>query len=341
MTTLSKPRVVIQRAYMRLLFIVLMTFSFQATSTESQGNYPVEEVVVFGTRPGPELWKVSNGENVLWVLGTLSPLPKRMTWHSELVGAVIEDSQVLLFPPSLSVSADVGFFQKLSLVTSVIGIKKNPDKKKLKDVVPEDLYTRWLVLKKKYIGNDRGVEKVRPIFASNKLFEKAIAKIGLTNNTKVEKKVRKIAKKNKLEFITPTIKIDLNKPKSAIKKFKKSQISDLECFSKTLDRLETDLKSMRLRAFAWAAGDVSKMRGLQYPNQNKACSSAILNNDIAEDIGMTDIRLRLRQLWLEEATNALTNNQSTFAILPISNLLGSESYLDFLTAQGYTVDVPK
>ncbi|MBL4773408.1 MAG: TraB/GumN family protein [Alcanivoracaceae bacterium] len=326
---------------MRFLFIVLLSFSFLAVSTENQGNFPIEEVIAYGVRPGPELWKVSNGENVLWVLGTLSPLPKRMTWHSELVRAVIEDSQALIFPPSLSISADIGFFKRLSLITSVIGIKKNPGKKKLKDVIPADIYARWLVLKKKYMGNDRGVEKVRPLFAANKLFEKAITKIGLTNNTKVEKKVRKIAKKNKLEFITPSIKIDLKKPKSAIKKFKKSQISDLECFTKTLDRLETDLKTMRLRAFAWAAGDVSEMRGLQSPNQNKACNSAILNNEIAEDMGMTDVRPRLRQIWLEEATKALTNNISTFAILPISNLLGNESYLDYLVAQGYTVDVPK
>lgn len=320
---------------MRFIFFILITFSLQLSSQEN----PIEEVIVYGDRPGPELWKVSNGENVLWIMGTLSPLPKKMTWHSELVEAVIEDSQAYLLPPS--VRADVGFFQGISLATSAIGIKKNPDKKKLMDILPVEIYTRWLILKKKYLGNDNGIEKTRPVFASGKLFDKAISKVGLTYKTKVAKKIRKMAKKNKLEFITPVITLDLNNPKSAIKKFKKTQINDLDCFTKTLDRLEMDLEAMRLRAFAWANGDISKIKALQFPNQNQACSSAIFNNEIAEDIGMVDIRLKLRQLWAEEAAKALSINKSTFAILPISNLLEKESYLAFLVAKGYTVHIPK
>lgn len=324
---------------MRFLFIILATYSFHAYSYDTQEIYPIEEVVAYGVRPGPELWKVSNGENILWVLGTLSPLPKKMHWQSSLVEAVIERSQALILPPN--VTADVGFFQGLSLATSAIGVKKNPDKQKLKDVLPVDIYERWLVLKAKYMGNDRGVEKVRPIFASGKLFDKAIGKIGLTYNTKVTKKVRKIAKRNKLEFIKPIIKIELNKPKSSIKKFKKTQISDLECFIKTLDRLEGDLTVMSQRAYAWAVGDVAKIKDLQSPDQNKACTAAILNNEIVKDMGMSDIRSRLRKIWIDEALMALSKNKETFAILPIYNLLGDESYLLDLANKGFTVDIPK
>jgi hypothetical protein len=328
-----------------LLFLSFqLTMSFQLTAqvnsnTKSYDEDEIEEVIAYGVRPGPELWKVSKGDNVLWIMGTLSPLPKKIKWQSSLVEAVIQNSQAYLLPPT--VTADVGFFKALSLATSAIGIKKNPDKKKLKDVVPADIYARWLILKKKYLGNDRSVEKVRPIFASGKLFDKAISKIGLADNTKVEKKVRKLAKKNKLEFITPTIKIDLNKPKAAIKKFKKSEISDLECFKKTLDRLETDLNSMRLRAYAWANGDVTKMRALKFPNQDKACTSALLNNDIASDVGIVDLPQRARKIWVEEAKKALTNHKSTFAILSVSNLISEKSYLNDLIAEGYTVKVPK
>ena len=319
---------------MHFVFFILITISFQLSGQE----HYVEEVIAYGVRPGPELWKVTNGENALWIMGTLSPLPKKMTWHSELVEAVIEDSQAYLLPPS--VSADVGFFQGLSLATSTIGIKKNPNKQKLKDILPTDIYTRWLVLKKKYLGKNKSIEKTRPIFASGKLFDKAISKIGLTYNTKVGKKITKMAKKNKLEFISPTIKIDLNKSKSAIKKFKKSQISDLDCFVKTLDTLETDLKAMHSRAHAWAAGEVSKLKALQINNQNKACTSAILDNEIAKDMGILDIRSRLRQTWIDEASKTLTNNKSTFAILPISTLLDNENVLNILIEKGYTVEVP-
>src|SRR5687768_1077919 len=38
----------------------------------------LDTVVVSGKQPGPGLWKVSNDDHVMWVLGTISPLPKRM-----------------------------------------------------------------------------------------------------------------------------------------------------------------------------------------------------------------------------------------------------------------------
>ncbi len=320
---------------MHILLVVLLFSSFQSIAQEKS----IEEVVVYGVRPGPDLWKVTKGENVLWVLGTLSPLPKRMKWQSEFVETVIKNSQAYVIPPSVSV--DIGFFQAFSLARSAIGIKKNPGKKQLKDIVPEATYARWLLLKKKYLGNNRKIEKTRPIFASSKLFDKAISKIGLTYDTKVEKKVSKMAKKNKLEFIRPTIKIDMSKSKSAIKKFKKTNISDLECFSKTLDTLESDVNNMSKRASAWANGDVSKLIELQFANQEESCTSAILNNDFAKDVGMENIKERLRALWLEKVEESLNTNKSTFAILSIANLLGENSYLRSLEAKGYLVEIPK
>jgi hypothetical protein len=329
---------------MKLLLPLFLFLSFPTLADENLNSKninikDVEQVVVFGIRPGPELWRVTNGENELWVLGTLQLLPKKMVWHSLIVEDVIADSQVMLMPPTAD--ADIGFFKSLSLMTSIIGIKKNPEGKKLKDVVPEELYSRWLILKKKYMGRDSGIEKTRPIFASQELFYKAIKKIGLVNDTKVQKKVRKLAKKNKLEFITPKLMIEIEKPKAAIKKFKKSEISDLECFSTTLDRLEGDLKVMLLRANAWADGDILQIKQQKYPDQNKACGNAFLNSEVVQDTDMKDIVPRLRAVWLESAIKSLKENKSTFAILPISNLIGDNSYLDELSKLGYTVVVPK
>jgi len=322
---------------MHLLFLLLLIFPFQSFAQEN----PIEEVVVYGVRPGPELWKVTKGENVLWVLGTLSPLPKKMKWHSEIVESVIQNSQALLLQPGFSVSADIGFFGKISLASSAIGIKKNSDKQKLNDVLPKDVYARWLVLKKQYLGRDRGVEKLRPIFASKKLYEKAINKMGLTSDTKVSKKVKKIAKKNKLTSIRPYVKIKLENPKKTLKEFKKSNVNDSECFSKTLNRVEKDLISMRNRANAWANGDVQLLRELKFPTQDAECSSAILNSSVAQGVGFENLSARMQKTWLEAAKKALDENKSTFALLHISNLLGENSYLDILKEQGYTVHVPK
>ncbi len=98
---------------------------------------------------------------------------------------------------------------------------------------------------------------------------------------------------------------------------------------------------MLLRANAWANGDILTIKELKYPDQNKACGNAFLNSDVVQDTGMKDIVPRLREVWLETAIKSLKENKSTFAILPISNLIGSDSYLNFLADKGYTVIVPK
>jgi len=190
------------------------------------------------------------------------------------------------------------------------------------------------------MGNSRSIEKTRPIFAGQKLLDKALKKSGLTRDTGITKKLKKMAKRNKIELIQPKIVIDFNKPKSALKKFKKSEINDLECFTKTIERIETDLNEMRLRAVAWSYGDIETIKSLPYVDDNQACSSALLNSELAQDIGMTDIRSRLRTVWLDEAKTSLTNNKSTFAVLPITQLLSEESILNDFASAGYKVEAP-
>src|SRR4051812_30070156 len=69
-----------------------------ATSSTS-AEEPMQEVVVSGEHEGPRMWKVhkpvpagdsladrsvrgpmGQGEHVLWILGTVTPLPKKMVW---------------------------------------------------------------------------------------------------------------------------------------------------------------------------------------------------------------------------------------------------------------------
>ena len=101
------------------------------------------------------LWKVSKGDHVLWVFGTYSPLPKKMEWRSKQVEAILAQSQEYLQPPGAT--SNVGFFRQMTLLPFAIGVKKNPDGAELKDLLPEPVYARWLVLKKKYIGDDYGI----------------------------------------------------------------------------------------------------------------------------------------------------------------------------------------
>jgi uncharacterized protein YbaP (TraB family) len=298
----------------------------------------IEEVTVSGEQSGPGLWKISKDGHVMWVLGTLQPLPKKMVWRSQSVEAAIAESQELLTVPK--VDAGIGFFQGITLWPSMLGARNNPDGAKLHEVLPPDLYARWLPLKARYIGRDDGIEKWRPIFAAGELYEQAISKSALTTQSDVLPVVKKIAKRHKVKLIEPTLEIEIDKPRQAIKQFKASSLQDIACFTTTLERLETDLDAMRARANAWAVGDVDTLRRLPYPDQFGTCGSAILNSPVVQDRGLQDVFQRVESLWLELAQSALARNEVTFAVLPISQLLRANGYIAKLQARGYDVTPP-
>lgn len=50
-------------------------------------------VVVTGVQPGPGMWKVSRGDHVIRVLGTVSPLPSGMEWEARDVRTVLQTAQ--------------------------------------------------------------------------------------------------------------------------------------------------------------------------------------------------------------------------------------------------------
>lgn len=300
----------------------------------------LEAVLVSGEQPGPGLWRVSKDEHVLWILGTLSPLPKRMRWQSDEVAALIAGSQQVLAQGHATIRADVGFFGQLMLLPAALRARNNPDGATLAQVLPAELYQRWTALKRKYLGRDRGVEKRRPILAADKLYEEALDEAGLSDTDPVWPAVKKIAKKRKVEIAAPAVELTIDNPKETLKAFARTALDDTGCFALTLERVETDLPAMQARANAWAIGDLERLRELPHPDQDSACTSAVLENGLARQLGLTDLPARIRAAWLEAADAALAGNASTFAVLPIEELLDPEGILAELRARGYAVEEP-
>jgi len=304
------------------------------------GVLELETMVVSGVQPGPGMWKVSKGDNVMWVIGTLTPLPRGMTWLARDVEAVIAQAQEVIQSPGVTAGSDIGMVRGALLIPSLLKARQNPGGETLAQVLPPELYSRWQALKPTYLGRDQGVEKWRPIFAARELYEAAMKKAGLTESGVVGPVVRKAAKQHGVKSTPSAVKIKIDKPKQAIKEFASSSLGDQECFAKTLGRIETDLPTMTARANAWATGDIEALRALPYDDQNRACIDAVLETSIAKKRGMDGLAQRIEAAWLETAEGALARNQVTFATLPISLLLKRDGYLAKLRAKGYVVEEP-
>lgn len=297
-------------------------------------------VAVSGVLPGPGLWKVSKGDHVMYVLGTLSPLPEHMQWKTDEVEEVIAASQEVLGPPSVSIKPKAGFFGKLFLLPSLIGARKNPDGVTLKEALPPDEYARWETLKQKYIGSDRGVESWRPIFAALELYEKAIKRNGLNASGGVKDMVRALAKKHGVKVSATRYEMLIEEPRAALKTFKTSGMEDKRCFSQTLDTVERGLGSVTARANAWAVGDIEALRNLPMGDQREACIEAITGAGFAEKLGFKDVPRKVEDAWLAAVDRALAANAQTFALVPMEEVLSPKGLLAKLKARGYVVTAP-
>jgi len=330
-------------SFLCLCFLVMPAWS-QTAPPDAIGadtaDVAPEPIHIVGQRPGPGLWKVSKGGHVLWVFGSYAPLPKKMEWRSQQVETILAESQEYLSPPSAS--AQVGFFRGLTLLPYVIGLKNNPDGATLHDVLPADVYARWLPLKAKYLGDDSGIERERPIFAADELYRKGLDAAGLSSGQEVQKAIEKMVKDKHIKTTTSAIALQVDDPVAMMKDFKRSPLDDGACFAKTLERLETDIDAMRVRAAAWAKGDLAGIEKLSFADREAACRSAM--NDATFIKGRADFASaaeRMQQAWLAAAENALATNDSTFAVLPLRLILDPAGYITALQAQGYAVDKPE
>lgn len=303
---------------------------------------PLEEVLVTGQQPGPGLWKVTRpgdpGGHVLWILGNYSPLPKKMQWRSHEVATVLAASQELVAPAT--VDAKVGWLGGLTLLPSLIGARRNPNGLRLQEVLPPELYLRWVPLKARYLGDDGDVEEWRPIFAAQALYLAALKQRGLVPYQGVWPDVEKLARKAKVRITTPEVELKFEKPRAAIKEFKKTPLPDVECFSRTIQRLESDLDLMRERANAWSVGDVARLRRLAPVERASACIGAFLESSVVQERGYGDVPERIKSAWLAAAERAFARNASTVAVLSIDEVLKPGGDVARLRAKGYTVEEP-
>lgn len=330
-----------------LLCLLLLGCGGAAAQALPAAAAPAEEeivdmdtLVVSGAQPGPGMWKVSRGENTLYILGTLSPLPRRMEWIPDEVEKTIAQAQAVIDPPSVDFDAGVGFFRGMLLLPSLLKARRDPQGRTLQETLPPELYARWALLKQRYIGRDAGVERWRPIFAAQELYEAAIRRAGLSQKNIVTPVVERAARKHRVPRVSTRVEYKVANAKATIREFNATALDDVACFEKTLARIETDLGAMRERANAWAVGDVAALRNLAQEDQFVACINAVIETDLARKLGAEDLRARLSGAWMAAAEDALARHEVSFATLPMPFLLRPDGFLERLRAKGYAIEEP-
>lgn len=300
----------------------------------------LEAVTVHGEQPGPGLWRVTREGHTLFILGSLAPLPKNMSWKTDEIDAALTHAGALITLPRVRIKPNTGFFGRLALLPSLIGVRNAPDGATLKDTVPSDVYARWLAVKARYIGSDRGVERYRPIFAVLELYKAAVKKAGLGKSGEITRTVSDLARKRGVKEVPVEYTLLVDDPRAAIRSFKRSTLDDVSCFAQSVDNIDAQLADMTRRANAWATGDIAALRDERGERQRAACMNAVTEGGVAQRIGLADVPKALRERWLAAVDATMANNAQAVAVVPIDDLLGADGYLEALRAKGYAVASP-
>lgn len=294
---------------------------------------PIEEVVVEGQHEGPRLWIVRRGDHTLWILGTLSPLPKKMVWQPAAVQEVLKQTQeVVPAWPAYGIGANP--FTALRVYIEWRRLQKPPDQLPLRQSLPPALYARVEALKMRYAPHDDKLEDMRPMLAARELLTRVFDAVGLALRNEVQQEVLSLARRQGARVHQDKIRIE--DPVNVLKDVSAAPLAgEISCLDSVVTLLETDLGNMQARARAWALGDVETLRRLPHVDDRTACLAAVSTSE------------RVRKLiaaasddWLIAVQDSLARNHGTLAVQSMDRLLGESGTLATLKSRGYSVEGP-
>lgn len=306
---------------------VAVGFSMEAAAAD-ESSAKVEEIVVTGERAGPGLWHVYKGSAQLWIFGSISPLPKDMTWRSKQLESILDGTDHVLVAKPF----EIGAARALWLLVTQRDLLMAGHGKKLKDVMPADLHERFAVQRAKFTRDADKWEKYRPIIAAAFLQEDALHAVGLSTRLDLTNEVRSLARKHRVHVEEFKI-AGLHDVLDALKTLPPA--TEQKCMAASLATVETGMPRLIERAQAWATGDVQRIQSLPESAEVAACRAAII-----VDPGAGDLLALLRQTWLENMERHLQAGGVTLAVASMDMLIESGGFLDELRAHGYTIDAP-
>jgi len=285
------------------------------------------------------MWRVSKDSHDLWILATLDPLPKKMFWRSRLVEKRISSSQLVLAPPGVMV--DIQFFGNSAYQDALVQARRSPDDQTLAQGLPPDVYLRWRSLQTKFLAH-QSYEHTRPIIAAVDLYENAVDQSGLNpDDHNIWRIVERNARSHHVRILAITVDWQRDRAINWLREFNEiPREVEVTCLEKTIERIETDLGRMRHRANLWSVGDVPGLLAQTYPDDRMACFKTLYSVSKWND-QLEQAYAQLSDKWLAAVDSALSKNKSTFAVLPIPQLLAPDGWLAKLRARGYSIEDPK
>lgn len=333
------------KLFSRLFVYLVLTSAGLALAQEQ----PVE-ITVRGRQPGPPLWRVSNGDNELWIFPMLSPVPEDMLWDDTKVATIIAQADAAIERPDTEVLlSPLTKFNPVNLVRGLRLAKRlsrNPDGGNFESALPPDVYERFMAVKAERFPRNDDIEELRPLFAGGRMMDVVREQEELVSPRDIGRRISRLLKRNKsLERIEIEVELDMKGSFRSLAARAETFVEnippglELACFEFQLRRVERDIDAMKYRADSWARGYIDEFLGVPLPGDDADPCLQVATSSSEQEL-VQALQAELDQRWLDEAERALTTYRSTFAILGITELLRENGLLASLAAKGYEIHAP-
>lgn len=318
----------------------------------------LDTVVVIGGYATPQMWKISKGDHVMWLLVIGKPVPAGISWRSETLETRVATSQLVLYASTgTRYSSSISLSNEIANRRALDNAKQLPGKRTLKDVLSPETYARWRVLKNAYIGPNDAIERRCPSCAMDELEQRVVRTVPAPpTGNELQPLVAKAASKYKVKSHTmPSVerRVEFTEAERAMARMQVVlDMGDTKCFAQRLDYLERLIKHGEQQATTRESAD--------RPRREK-CPAWVTTGDwlarwvpsgklpdpaSAQSMSAkVSLQLKLAEQqedeeWMAAARGALAENQSTFAVQRIGNMQRVDSYLKQLRNLGYEVEEP-
>lgn len=333
------PSVRLAHARTWTLGILLLALSGAAEARDASTEAAEPEVdesglaviLVMGDQPGPGLWKVSSGDHVMWILGEVSPIPRKVQWHSRKFDKLLRNSQEVLLDFS-------GYWEATAdEIAAYRMAEKLPKGTALKDVIPPRLNARVQATAQLFHTAD--LDDLYPFAATNRLVVGSMKALDLKGFS-ARFAATEMAKRRKVKvtiYAAPEPPFD-----TRLKIWQ--QDSNTVCLERVVAVLEDGGNGVKRLANAWSVGDIPALRQLvpvysfsRDGFRADECAAAMRGGDKE----LRDFNAERIRGWLKEAERALKANRSTMAVTLMSDMFAADGYVAQLRSRGYEVVEPE
>ena len=267
----------------------------------------------------PLLWKVSDGDNSLYLLGSLHLLKKSDYPLSTDVDAALRDAKTVIFELDMD---DMMKPENLAKMQQSFAFE---DGRKLGDVLPAQTLAKLEAVFAKTGTPMSAVEGIEPWALNLQLVLGVVMAMGFDPLAGVDQHLTQEAKKagkSLMALETLQDQIDMFEAQSEAE-----QIRGLERF---LDNPKETVQLMRTMHASWKTGDVEGLdRGLRGMMAAESPESYRVMNVVRNDQWMPKLQARL---------DAHGKGDDSLAVVGAMHLLGADGVVEKLRAKGYRVE---